>query len=110
MSDNKIDEKGVLWITETQVHENGPPLVRLEITAITDSVWVRTLTYLDINDNECGEKTAVEMGKYVSTVIFKGLPENQSLKYLNLSWNDLDTNTYNELGEARKEQVFPIYS
>ena len=137
LSNNNIGEEGAKHIAQALSDSNGPRLVKLElasnkmgdkgtanvIRALADSPLIRTLMYFDISGNECGQESAVEMGKYlqdevcvlehldiswnmirneVSAEVFNGLASNINLTYLKFGWNGVDLKGCGAICEALK--------
>ena len=109
-----------LELAHNKMGDKGTSLI---VEALADSDRIRSLTYLDISGNDCGHDSSQRLGAYLqdadckmkhldigwnlirhqfSIDIFQGLSSNNTVTYLNVSWNGIDEKACAEIGECLK--------
>jgi hypothetical protein len=111
---------------ELACNKMGDKGTSLIVEALAGSDRIRSLTYLDISGNDCGHDSSQRLGAYLqdadckikhldvgwnlihhqySMDIFRGLSSNNTVTYLNLSWNGINEKACAEIGECLKTCV-----
>ena len=111
---------------ELAYNKMGDKGTALVVQALGNSERIRSLTYLDISGNDCEQESSQRLGAYLqdaeckinhldigwnlirhesSIAIFEGLSSNNTVTYLNVSWNGIDQKACAVIGECLKTCV-----